>query len=75
MRGFAPATRVISRKEAPAAASGSWPSIGDGADLVEEQVRERVREVADEREQPVVRLRVDCDGNRAERCDEGVQAR
>ena len=43
------------------------------ADLVEEQVRERVREVADEREQAVVRLRVDRDGNRAERCDEGVQ--
>ena len=28
MRGFAPATRVISRNDAPAAASGSCPSIG-----------------------------------------------
>ena len=27
IRGFAPATRVMSRSEPPAAASGSWPSI------------------------------------------------
>ena len=38
-----------------------------GADLVQEQVRERVRKVADEREQPVVRVGVDRDGDRAER--------
>ena len=44
-----------------------------GADLVQQQVRERVRQVAHEREQPVVRLRVDRDGNGAERGDERVQ--
>jgi hypothetical protein len=51
MRGFAPATRVISRNDAPAAASGIVPLDRRGADLVQEQVRERVRQVADEREQ------------------------
>ena len=35
-----------------------------GADLVQQQVRERVRKVADEREQPVVRVRVDRDRRR-----------
>ncbi len=44
-----------------------------GADLVQEQVRERVRQVAREREQAVVRARVDGDGGRAERGDETVQ--
>ena len=44
-----------------------------GADLVQEQVRERVRQVADEREQPVVRIGVDRDRDGAERRDERVQ--
>ena len=56
MRGFAPATRVMSRSEPPAAASGSWPSIARRAGLVDEQVRERVRQVARQRDEPVVRL-------------------
>src|SRR6185436_15829536 len=44
------------------------------AHLVEQEVRKCVREVAHEREQPVVRLRVDRDGNGAERRDERVQS-
>ena len=43
------------------------------ADLVQEQVRERVRQVADEREQAVVRLRIDRDRDGAERRHERVQ--
>ena len=45
------------------------------ADLVQQQVGERVRQVADEREQPVVRVRVDRDRDGAERADERVQRR
>jgi hypothetical protein len=44
-----------------------------GAHLVQEEVRERVRQVADEREEPVVRVGIDRDGNGTERADEGVQ--
>ena len=45
------------------------------AGLVDEHVRERVRQVARERDEPVVRLGVDRDGHRAERRDEAVQHR
>ena len=45
----------------PAAWSGSWPSIRVGAGLVEEHVRERVRQVARDRDEPVVRAGVDRD--------------
>ena len=72
IRGFAPATRVMSRREPPAARSGSWPLDPRRARLVDEQVRERVREVARQRDEPVVRLRVDRDRGRAELGDEPV---
>ena len=65
-------SRVMSRSEPPAAASGSWPSTRVGARLVHEHVRERVRQVARERDEPVVRVRVDRDGPRAELGDEAV---
>ena len=42
------------------------------ARLVDEQVRERVRQVARQRHDPVVRLGIDGDGGRAEARDEGV---
>jgi hypothetical protein len=42
------------------------------AGLVDEQVGERVREVAGQRDEPVVGLRVDGDGRRAQRGDEAV---
>ena len=42
------------------------------AGLVDEQVGERVRQVARQRDEPVVRLRVDRDRRRAERGDEPV---
>ena len=43
--------------------------------LVDEQVRERVREVARQRDEPVVRVRLDRDRSRAERGDEAVEGR
>ena len=72
MRGFAPATRVMSRSDPPAAASGSWPSIRPDAGLVDEQVGERMRQVAGQRDEPVVRARVDRHRQGAERGDEAV---
>ena len=42
MRGFAPAMRVMSRSEPPAAASGSWPSTRARAGLVR-RARSRAR--------------------------------
>ena len=72
MRGLAPAIRVMSRSDPPAAASGSWPSTRARAGLVDEQVREHVRQVARQRDQPVVRVGVDRHGTRAELGDEAV---
>ena len=43
-----------------------------GARVVQEQVRERVREVARQRDEPVVRCGIDRDGRRAEPGDEAV---
>ena len=43
------------------------------AHLVEQQIRERVRQVARQREQPVVRVGIDGDRHRSERGDEAVQ--
>ncbi len=63
----------MSRSEPPAASSGSWPSTLPPPGLVQEHVRERVRQVARDRDEPVVRLRVDRDGHRSERGDEPVQ--
>ena len=48
------------------------PLDSSRAGLVDEQVRERVREVARQRDDPVVRLGVDRDRSRAEPGDEGV---
>ena len=61
IRGFAPAIRVMSRSEPPAFASGSWPSTRRRAGLVDDDVREHVREVARQRDELVVRGRVDRD--------------
>jgi hypothetical protein len=49
------------------------PVHARGTGLVQQDVRERVRQVARHRDEPVVRLGVDRDGERAERGDEAVQ--
>ena len=72
MRGFAPATRVMSRSEPPAFASGSWPSTRAAPGVVHDHVREHVRQVARQRDEPVVRRRVDRDRHGAELGDEPV---
>ena len=43
-----------------------------GGDVLHEQVRERVRQVARQGEQPVVCLRVEADGTRTEARDEAL---
>ena len=56
MRGFAPAMRVMSRSEPPACASGSWPSTRAAPAWFDDDVREHVRHVARQRDEPVVRV-------------------
>ena len=46
--------------------------VSRGGDALHQQVRERVREVARQREHAVVRLGVELDRARAERCDEAL---
>ena len=75
MRGFAPAMRVMSRSEPPAFASGSWPSTRVAPAWLTIDVREHVRQVARQRDEPVVRGRVDRDRERAELGDEAVDER
>ncbi len=72
IRGFAPAIRVMSRREPPALASGVVALDPALAGAVDDHVREHVRNVADQRDQPVVRRRVDRDRERAELGDERV---
>ena len=64
MRGFAPATRVMSRSEPPGGGERLVTLDPRRAGLVHEQVRKRVRQVARERDEAVVRLRVDRDRRR-----------
>ena len=49
-------SRVMSRSAPPPLASGSWPSTRDRAGLVDDHVREHVRQVARQRDEPVVRV-------------------
>jgi len=49
------------------------PVHARGARLIQENVRERMRQMAGERDQTVVRLRIDRDRNRTERSDKAVQ--
>ena len=65
--------RVMSRSEPPAFSERLVPVHPRRARLVQEHVRERVREVARHRDEPVVRLGVDRDRDGAERRDEAVQ--
>ena len=72
IRGLAPATRVMSRSEPPGGGERLVAVDAAPARLVDEQVRERVREVARQRDEPVVGARVDGDRRRAETGDEAV---
>ena len=72
IRGLAPPIRVMSRSDPPAACSGSCPSILRRARLGEEDVREDVREMARDRDEPVVGIGADRDGTCAERGHEAV---
>ena len=71
IRGFAPATRVMSRSEPPAPRERLVALDPRRAGLVDEHVREHVRQVARQRDEPVVRGRVDRDRG-AELGDEAV---
>ena len=72
IRGLAPAMRVMSRSDPPAAGQRLVPLDPGSAGLVEQHVRERVRQVARHRDEPVVGGGIDRDGARAERGDEPV---
>ena len=72
IRGFAPRD---ARHVAERAARGGERVVAVDprrARLVQEHVRERVRQMARDRDEPVVRVGVDRDGTRAERGDEAV---
>ena len=57
--GFAPATRVVSRKLGPTSGRRSDSSAARRGRLLDEHVGDHVRQVADRRHQPVVGLGVD----------------
>ena len=72
--GFAPATRVVSRKLGPTSGRRSDSSAARRGGLADEHVGEHVREVADRRHQPVVGLGVDRLRPRAQVGDRPLQA-
>ncbi len=65
MRGLAPAMRVMSRRDPPAAVSGSCPSMRDAPAWLTQQVGERVRQMARHGDQAVVGAGIDRDRARA----------
>ena len=72
--GFAPATRVVSRKLGPTSGRRSDSSDRRRGRLLDEHVGDHVREVAHGRHQPVVGLRVDRLRTRAEVRDRPLEA-
>ena len=73
MRGLAPATRVMSRSEPPALASGSWPSTRVEPAWLTSMFESACGRWLRERDQAVVGGGVDGDRVGAERGDEAVQ--
>ena len=73
IRGFAPAIRVMSRREPPAAWSGSWPSIRVEPAWLRSTFASTCGRWLVSADEPVVRVRPDRDGSRAERADEAVE--
>ena len=72
IRGLAPAMRVMSRSEPPAAWSGSWPSTRVAPAWLSSTFASACGQVARDGDEPVVGAGVDRDRSRAERRDEAV---
>ena len=73
MRGFAPATRVMSRNEPPIAVSGSCPSMRASPACTTSRFASTCGRWLVTREQAVVHARVDRDRRGAERGQQAVQ--